>query len=330
MREKHKMKIVKSGLVLFLIIIVLGVQGLGIQRTIAEEATTAYTTESNSILWVTTSIDTAEWYTENTYTVGITVKAQQFGKDIDRFHEINIWAKLATAAYIDEQGPRGEYQLINEGDSKTVYFDFYIDPVRYNLEEPGYYYDDIEIEYSIEFTEGVVGGFDNHIYTDWDYALTVDIVSPYPPSLFASSRVTPSTVNEGESCTLHVTVENTGDLPAEGVTVQLSLPTGLSATSVSKNIGEVLGIEATSFTIYADEAGTYSIAIVVNAENADSTSTTQNVKVEKPETTLVVPEFGTAWLTILFAFLVAALILATITRNVVSTVMKSERKRSSK
>ena len=335
MREMLKVKILKSGLVLLLMLALLGAQGMGIQRSVAEEATNVHTTEANSILWVTTSIDTAEWYTEHTYTVGITVKAQQFGKDVDRFHEIDIKTKIATVAYIDEQGPKGEYQLINEGDSKTVYFDFYIDPVKYNLEKPGYYYNDVKIEYYIEFTEGIEWALDKHYKTSWRYALTVDLISPFPPSLSVSSRVTPSTANEGDSCTLHVTVENTGDLPAKGVTVQISLPAGLSASSVSKNMGDVLGVEATSFSISADKAGTYSIAIVVNADNADSTSTTQNVNVLKPETTPtklettpVVPEWGTAWSTILFGFLIVVSTLVPLIRNVVA-VSKSENKRSS-
>ena len=275
----------KGRIILLLILVVLGFPERSNKRTIAEEATEAYLTNAKTLIWVTTSIDTDEWYTENTYTVTLTVQVKDFGNDVDRLFDIYIWARTRIdTSTLDDRGPTGPYELLTEGASKTVSLDFKIDPKRYELEEPGYYYDNVKIEYYIAFWEGVVGWFDSEGSIGWDYGLLVDIISPYPPSLSMSSSVTPSTVGEGDSCTLRVTVENTGDLPAEGVIIRLSLPAGLSATSISQTIGliEAVGMEETSFQIQADQAGSYSIPISITADNAESTSITQTVNVLTP------------------------------------------------
>ena len=104
------------------------------------------------------------------------------------------------------------------------------------------------------------------------------------PELTVYSSISPSIIAKGDTFTLNVEVENAGVRPAEGVIIYLSLPAGLSAESVSKNIGQVGGAELaeTSFEIHADLAGTYSIQTEVTADNAESITTTQTVKVLTP------------------------------------------------
>ena len=105
-----------------------------------------------------------------------------------------------------------------------------------------------------------------------------------PPELTVYSSISPSIIAKGDTFTLKVEVENTGVLPAEGVIIHLSLPAGLSAESVSKNIGQVEEAELveTPFEIHADLDGTYTIQIGITADNAEGITTTQTVKVLTP------------------------------------------------
>ena len=173
------MTIYKRSRILLLMLILLGFLGVGIQRTVAQEATETYTTQSNTIIEMKTSTDTTKWYTENTYTVDITVQVREFGGKVDRVYEIYLWARIGIepSVYIDQQGPKGPYALLAKGTSKTVSFNFFIQPKKYNLEE-GHYYPIAKLEYYMEFCEGVVVGFDNKINIGWDSSLTVEIHNP--------------------------------------------------------------------------------------------------------------------------------------------------------
>jgi serine protease AprX len=81
----------------------------------------------------------------------------------------------------------------------------------------------------------------------------------------------------GDQWTVNVTVYNNGDLAAHSVSVSLSIPTGLSIVSGSNprslgTIGSGLN-QIASWTLQADQAGSYSVPVNVTSSSYDETFT---------------------------------------------------------
>lgn len=74
----------------------------------------------------------------------------------------------------------------------------------------------------------------------------------------------------GESIVLNVTVTNTAESTARNVTISLDIPSGLSATRTIENIGELAGNDSqvALFSIECNQQGSYSVPVLVNANNA--------------------------------------------------------------
>jgi serine protease AprX len=81
----------------------------------------------------------------------------------------------------------------------------------------------------------------------------------------------------GDQWTVNVTVYNNGDLAAHSVSVSLSIPTGLSIVSGSnpQNVGTIgAGLNQTaSWTLRADQAGSYSVPVNVSSSSYGETFT---------------------------------------------------------
>lgn len=102
-------------------------------------------------------------------------------------------------------------------------------------------------------------------------------------------------VVQGESVDLTVSVENAGDLAAEGVEVSIDLPFGLSATQTTEYIGSISGHSAytSQFSIYCNEPGEHIVTVHVMASNAKSTTAKVSVWVLTPPDISLTAELST-------------------------------------
>jgi uncharacterized repeat protein (TIGR01451 family) len=112
--------------------------------------------------------------------------------------------------------------------------------------------------------------------TEWYALATEENFSAASPPAFSLGTSNYSQ-GVGEQWTVNVTVDNNGDVAAHNVNVSLSIPTGLSIVSGSnpQNVGTIgAGLnQIASWTLQADQAGSYSVPVNVSSSSYNETFT---------------------------------------------------------